>query len=299
MRVFVTGASGWIGSAVVSELIGAGHQVLGLARSERAAVAVAALGAEVHRGSLDDPDGLGDAAARCDGVVHLGYNHDFSHMAEAAQTDLRAIDALGAPLVGSDRPLVVAAGVLGLAIGRVATELDVSDPGRHPRNAGVQRAMAFAESGVRAAVVRFAPTVHGAGDHGFVARLVEIARTRGVSGYVGDGSSRWPAVHRLDAGRLVRLAVEGASAGSSVHAVAEEGVPTLAIAQAIGAGLGVPVASIPADAADEHFGWLGRFFGLDSTASSALTREWLGWGPTHPGLLADLGEAHYFEALTE
>jgi len=294
MRVFVTGASGWIGSALVAELLGAGHQVLGLARSDAAAEAVTALGAQAHRGSLDDLGSLRDGAAACEGVVHLGYNHDFSRIAEAAQTDLRAIDALGATLVGTHRPLVVASGVLGLAPGRVATEQDMPEASLHPRTAGVALATSFAERGVRSSSVRFAPTVHGDGDHGFIATLVAVARAKGVSGYVGDGGNRWPAVHRLDAGLLVRLAVEDAPPGSALHAVAEEGVATRAIAEAIGAGLGLPVVSVPTEHVGEHFGWLGRLFAMDARASNSFTRELLGWQPARPGLLEDLREGHYF-----
>jgi nucleoside-diphosphate-sugar epimerase len=295
MRVFVTGASGWIGSAVVSELLNAGHQVVGLARSDAAAAAIAARGAEVVRGDLDDLESLRAGAAATDGVVHLGYNHDFSRMDQAAQTDLQAIDAIGSTLVGSDRPLIIASGTLGLAPGRVGTELDRPDAGAHPRIANALAALSFADRGVRSSIVRFAPTVHGPGDHGFVAVLVGIARDKGVSAYIDEGANRWPAVHRLDAGNLVRLAVENAPAGSVLHGVAEEGVPTRVIAEAIGRGLGVPVVSIPAAQAIDHFSWLGRFFGADAPASNTLTRELLGWQPTHPGLVDDLEHGYYYE----
>ncbi|WP_425146482.1 SDR family oxidoreductase [Deinococcus sp.] len=294
MRVFVTGASGFIGSAVVAELLGAGHEVLGLARSDASAQAVAALGAAVQRGSLEDLESLRAGAAASDGVIHLAYIHDFSQMAAAAQADLHAIEALGAALEGTDRPLVVAAGVLGLAQGRVASEEDAPDPALHPRVAGVQAALALAGRGVRSSAMRFAPTVHGEGDHGFLAYLIGVARQRGVSGYIAQGSSRWPAVHRLDAARLVRLALEHAPAGSSWHAVAEEGVQTRTIAEAIGRHLRLPVVSVPAEAADEHFGFLARFLAADSPVSSALTRERLSWHPVQPGLIADLDAGHYF-----
>jgi nucleoside-diphosphate-sugar epimerase len=294
MRIFVTGATGWIGSAVIPELLDAGHQVLGLARTESGAARVSALGAEPHRGDLDDLDSLRAGAAAAEGVVHLGYNHDFSRMADAARTDLAAIAAFGTELEGTGRPLVVAAGVVGLATGRVATERDVPDPAAHLRVAGVQAALGFTERGVRALSVRFAPTVHGPGDHGFVAVLTAIAREKGVSAYLGAGDGRWSAVHRLDAARLVRLALDKAPAGAAVHAVAEEGVPTRAIAEAIGRGLGVPVVSLPVERAAEHFGWLARFFGADTAASSALTRELLGWEPREPGLIEDLDAGHYW-----
>lgn len=284
MRYFVTGASGWIGSAVVAELIEAGHEVVGLARSDASAERVRALGAGVHRGELDDLDSLVAGAAASDGVVHLGYNHDFSRMGEAAQTDLAAITAIGAALEGTDRPLLIASGTLGLATGRVATEEDDADPGSHPRIAGAQAALDFAGRGVRSIVARFAPTVHGPGDPGFVAVLVAKARETGVAGYVGDGANRWPAVHRLDAARLVRLAVEAAPAGSVVHATAEEGIPTVQIAEAIGQALGIETASV----APEHFDWLGPFFAADVPASSARTRALLGWEPQEPGLLEDI-----------
>lgn len=296
MRIFVTGASGWIGSAVVAELLDAGHKVIGLARSDSAAAAIAALGAEVHRGELDDLDSLRAGAEASDGVVHLGYNHDFSRMEQAAQTNLKAIKTLGAALEGTDRPLLIASGTLGLAFGRVGTEQDRPDESTHPRVASENVALAFAARGVRSVAVRFAPTVHGDGDYGFVAALVGIARNKGVSGYIDDGANRWPAVHRLDAAHLVRLALADAPAGSVLHAVDEEGVPTRDIAEAIAAGLGVPTVSVPAAQASDHFDWLGRFFAADSPASSALTRELLGWQPTRQGLIDDLAEGHYFAA---
>jgi nucleoside-diphosphate-sugar epimerase len=296
MRIFITGASGWIGSAVIPELLDAGHQVLGLARSDAAAARVTALGADVQRGDLDDLDGLRTAAAGSDGVVHLGYNHDFSRMGAAAQTDRAAIDAFGEVLADSDRPLVIASGVLGLAAGRVATEADDPAETGHPRIASAAAALAFADRGVRSVVVRFAPTVHGEGDHGFMAVLTDIARRHGASAYIGDGTSAWPAVHRLDAGSLVARAVDHAPAGSVLHATAEDGVRSREIAEAIGRGLGVPVTSIAAEQAAEHFGWIGPFFGTDSRASSEQTQKLLGWHPTHPGLIADLDAGYYFHS---
>ena len=294
MRVFITGASGWIGSAVVPELLSSGHDVVGLARSDASATAIAALGADVFRGSLDDPQSLREGAALSDGVIHLGYNHDFSRMEEAALTDRNAIEAIGTVLKNSDRPFVIAGGVLGLAPGRIATESDQPESGLHPRTTNVHFALSFAEEGVRTSCVRFAPTVHGDGDHGFIATLVAIAREKGFSGYIGDGTNRWPAVHRLDAARLVRLTLEGAPAGSSVHAVAEPGIATKAIAHAIGAGLGVPVVSVSNEEAVDHFGWISQFFAMDATASNTITRELLEWEPTHQSLLEDLSEDHYF-----
>lgn len=296
MRFFVTGASGWIGSAAVSELLAGGHEVVGLARSDGAADAVAALGAEVHRGSLEDSASLRSGAAQADGVLHLGYHHDFSQMAEAAELDRHAIEAFGEVLSGTDGPLVMASGALGLAIGRVATERDRPDPSVHPRGANAETALALAGHGVRSSVVRFAPTVHGPGDRGFIATLVELARRTGAAAYIDDGSSRWPAVHRLDAATLLRLALESAPSGSVLHAVDEEGIPTREIAEAIGRSLGVPAQSVPADQAGEHFGWIGRFFGMDSAVSNSQTRELLGWTPTHPRLLADLEAGSYADA---
>jgi nucleoside-diphosphate-sugar epimerase len=296
MRVFVTGASGFIGSAVVPELIGAGHQVAGLARSDGAARAVAAAGAEVRAGSLEDLDALRAGAAWSDGVVHLAFIHDFSRYEVSARTDLRAIETLGAALEGSGKPLVVASGLMGLALGRVVTERDEPPAGSpNPRLAGVRAALSLAARGVRPSIVRLAPSVHGRGDHGFVARLVDIAREKGVSGYIGDGENRWPGVHRLDAARLFRLALEKAPAGSALHGIAEEGVPIRALAQVIGRHLSLPVTSISPDDAGKHFGWLAPFLAMDAPASNTLTRELLGWQPTHPGLLDDLDEGHYFD----
>jgi nucleoside-diphosphate-sugar epimerase len=297
MRVFVTGASGWIGSAVVSELLAAGHEVVGLARSDTSAAAITALGAGVHRGSLDDVESLRSGAEGADGVVHLGFHHDFSQMDLAAQLDKRAIETFGEVLAGTDGPLVIASGVMGLGRGELATERDIPDPSLHPRVGNAQVALSLADRGVRSAVVRFAPTVHGPGDHGFVATLVELARRTGAAAYVEDGANHWPAVHRLDAAVLVRLAVESAPAGSVLHAIDEEGVPTREIAEAIGRSVGVPTRSLPADQAGAHFGWISRFFGLDSVASSALTRELLGWKPVQPGLIAVIDAGGYADAV--
>jgi nucleoside-diphosphate-sugar epimerase len=301
MRVLVTGATGWIGSAVVPELVGAGHDVVGLARSDASADALAAASAEALRGSLDDLDELRAAAAASDGVIHLAFKHDeaFSgRYAAAAAADRRAITALGAGLEGSGRPLVIASGLAAHAPGALVTEEDVPDPAApaSERARSEQALLALASAGVRSASVRLAPTVHGAGDHGFVATLVAIAREKGVSGYIGDGANRWPAVHRADAARLFRLALEGAPAGAVLHGVAEEGVPVRAIADVIARRLALPATSIAPEDAPAHFGWLADFLALDVRASSALTRKRLGWEPTHPGLLADLEQGHYFRA---
>ena len=294
MRILVTGASGWIGSASATQLIAAGHHVLGLARTDEAAAKVAALGAEVVRGSLDDLAGLRAAAAKAEGVVHLGYNHDFSRMATAASTDRAAIDVFADVLQGTGGPLLIASGTLGLAPGRVGTEADVPDAGVHPRVANAAYTVGLAERGIRSLVVRFAPTVHGAGgDHGFVSVLARIAREKGVSAFIGEGANRWPAVNRLDAARLVQLAVDKASPGTVLHAAAEEGIATRDIAAALGQVLGVPVDTIAAERAAEHFGWLGMFFGADAPASSARTREMLGWTPSHATLLEDIAAGHY------
>ena len=294
MRILVTGASGWIGSASAAELIAAGHQVIGLARNDESAARISALGAEVVRGSLDDLASLRAAAAQAEGVVHLGYNHDFSQMGAAAQTDRAAIEAFADVLEGTGGPLLIASGTLGLASGSVGTELDMPSLATHPRMANAAYTLALADRKIRSMVVRFSPTVHGAGgDHGFIAVLAKIAREKGVSAYVGEGRNRWPAVHRLDAGKLVQLAIERAKPGAVLHAVAEEGIATREIAEAIGKHLGLPVESVAAERAAEHFGWIGMFFGANAPASSAITRESLGWAPVHPALLDDIAAGHY------
>ncbi|MFD4527411.1 SDR family oxidoreductase [Streptomyces sp. NPDC058470] len=306
MRVFMTGASGWIGSAVVPELIGAGHQVTGLARSDAAAAALTEAGVEVFRGTLDDLDALREAAAASDGVIHLAFKHDIAFSGgfeSAADADRRAVETFGEALAGSDRPLVIASGTLGLTSGRVGTEEDGHGPasdvaawGEGPRTrlATAELVLSFASRGVRSSIVRLSPTNHGEGDNGFMASLVGIARDKGVSGYIGDGSNRWPAVHRLDSAHLFGLALDKAPAGSTLHAVADEGVPIRAVAEVIGRHLGIPVASVAPEDAGEHFGWLAGPLGVDSPVSSALTQELLGWRPAQPGLLEDLDKGHYF-----
>ena len=294
MRIFVTGASGFIGSAVVAELIDAGHDVIGLARSDQAASAVQAAGAEPHRGALDDLESLRSGAAAADGVIHTAYIHDFSRMQDSARTDLLAIETLGTALEGSGRPMVITTGTALIKPGEVATEEDSADSDSHPRLKAEDAAKAFAARGVRTAIVRPGASVHGEGDHGFVPVLIDIARTKGVSAYIGDGSNRWPAVHRLDAANLYRLALEDAPAGSVFHAIADEGIATREIAEVIGRHLELPVVSIAPQDAAEHFGWMGMFFGIDAPASSALTQERLGWRPVRPGLIEDLEQGHYF-----
>ncbi|HEY2182502.1 MAG TPA: SDR family oxidoreductase [Solirubrobacteraceae bacterium] len=298
MRVFVTGGSGFIGSAVVQQLLGAGHDVVGLARSDSSAEALATAGAEIHRGDLDDLDSLRAGAEASDGVIHLAYIHDFSKFEDNARVDGRAIEAIGEILAGSDRPFVIASGVLMVVPnGQTATE---NDSGEASGFAGGRRRnehllLSLADRGVRSASVRLPPTVHGAGDHGFMSMIIGTAREKAVSAYVGDGSNRWPAVHRLDVASLFRVALEQAPAGTVLHGVAEEGVSVREIAGAIGRQLDVPVISVAAEQAPAHFGFLGALIGADSPASSALTRARSGWEPTQQGLIADLDEGHYFE----
>ncbi len=299
MRVLVTGATGWIGSAVVPELIGAGHEVVGLARSDASAAALTAAGGDALRGSLDDLGQLRSAAAASDGVIHLAFKHEEAFSGDfpaAAAADRRAVEALGAALEGSDRPLVIASGLAGHPFGTLVTEDDAPDTqsGAAVRLLAEQHVLSLPSSGVRSSSVRLAPTVHGDGDSAFVATLVGIARDRGVSGYVGEGQRHWPAVHRLDAARLFRLALETAPAGSVLHGVAEEGVPHRAIAEAIGRQLDLPATSIAPEEAGEHFGWLAGFLEIDVRASNALTCERVPWEPSHPGLIDDLEQGHYF-----
>jgi nucleoside-diphosphate-sugar epimerase len=294
MRVFVTGATGFIGSAIVSELINAGHQVLGLTRSDKGAASLAAAGADTHRGSLEDLDSLRSGAANSDGVIHTAFIHDSLNYGAAAEADTRAIETLGGALAGSGRPFVVTSGTLLLQRqGPLATEKDESDP-NFPRKSEAA-VLAMASHGVRVSVVRLPPSVHGDGDHGFVPRLIAIAREKGASGYVGDGLNRWPAVHRLDAAHLFRLALEKGSAGARYHGVADQGVAFQEIARVIGQRLNVPVISKSPEESSDHFGWMSHFVSIDCPASSEQTQEQLGWSPTHASLIPDIDRPNYFD----
>ena len=298
MRIFVTGATGFVGSAVVDELLAAGHKVLGLARDGAKADALKRKGADVLHGDLSDLARLADGARDCDAVIHTAFNHDFSRFAENCELDARAIGAMGQALDGTTRPLVATAGVAMLASqGAVATEQDAPIPPSeaYPRRSEAAIA-ALAARGIRASAVRLAPSVHGPGDHGFVPQLVQVARETGVSAYVGGGLNRWPAVHRLDAARMYRLAIEADAIDGRFHAVAEEGIPLRDIATLIGHHLGVPVVDISPNEAREHFGWLAGFASMDAPASSTWTRQRLGWHPRQPSLLDDIEHAGYFDA---
>jgi len=296
MHVFVTGASGWIGSATVDELLAAGHEVTGLARSEASAESLAAKGVAVLRGDLDDVDSLRRGAASADATIHLANKHDFANPKVSDLAEYNAVNAIGETLAGSGRRFLFAAGLMTRAQGRPATEDDPSPfpPGpEHPRGGSENLGLSFVERDVHAVSVRFAPTTHGVGDHGFIAAIATAALARGVSGYPGDGGNRWAAVHRSDAARLVRLALEQAPAGSRFHAVGEEGVTKREIAEAIGAVFDIPVVPVPEDRAVEHFGFIGRFFAMDMTATALRTREMLGWAPMGPGLVDDIVAGAY------
>ena len=311
MRVFVTGASGWVGRALVPELMARGHKVTGLARSENAAQALRAAGVEVRPGSLDDLETLRDAARSSDGVIHLAFKHDIAFaggFAAATDADRSAIETFGEALAGTDKPFVIASGilgVLGLPPGAVATERDgrataagdrdASINGGEGRIANANTALALAGRRVRSSVVRLPPATHGKGDNGFIPMAIRLAREKGAAAYVGDGANRWPSVHRDDAARLFRLALESAPAGSVLHAVADEGVPIREIAEIFASRLGVPAISVTPEQSGEYVGFLRGFWGFDGPATAQLTRDLLGWQPTRPGLIADLEEGHYFD----
>lgn len=295
MKVFVTGATGFVGSAVVAELIRAGHDVTGLARSEASADLLTAAGAKVHPGSLEDLESLSSGAAASDGVIHLGFVHDFARFQEVCAIDERAIEALGTALVGSDRPLIVTSGTALLKPGLLATEQDVRPAERTIPRKSEEAAAKFAERGVRTSSVRLSPSVHGDNDHGFIPILINLAREKGVSAYVGEGLNRWTAVHRLDAGSLYRLVLEKGATEPRYHGVAEEGITFKDLAEVIGKKLGVPVVSKSPEEAAEHFTWFARFAAMDCPASSKLTQEWLGWSPIQTTLITDMEQGTYFK----
>ena len=295
MRVFVTGASGWIGSATVDELLAAGHEVTGLARSDASAAALEAKGARVRRGDLDDLGSIRAGAQDAEAVIHLANKHDWSNPAASAAAERASVQTIGDALTGTGRPFLLASGVAGLVQGQPATEEHPSPfhGPDSPRGGSENLALGFVDHGVHTVSLRFAPTVHGTGDHGFISVIAAVAREKGVSGYPGDGTNRWAAVHVSDAARLVAQGLEKAPAGARLHAVAEDGVPTRDIAEAIGRSLGLPVASIAPDDVAGHFGWIGTFFAMDLAATSAATRELLGWAPTGPALIEDIDNGAY------
>ena len=295
MRVFVTGASGWIGSATVDELLAAGHEGTGLARSDASAAALQAKGVHVRRGDLDDLASIRAGAEAAEAVIHLANKHDWSDPAGTIAAERAAVQTIGDAFVGTNRPFLLASGVAGLTQGRLATENDPSPfhGPDSPRGGSENLAFEFVDRGVHSVSLRFSPTVHGTGDHGFIAIIAAVAREKGVSGYPADGTNRWAAVHRSDAARLVALGLAKAPAGACLHAVAEEGVPTRDIAEAIGRAFGLPVTSIDPDDVQGHFGWIGTFFSMDLAATSITTRELLGWTPTGPTLIEDLNAGAY------
>lgn len=295
MRVFVTGATGFVGSAIVQELLQAGHQVTGLVRSEEAARALIAYGAQAHRGDMENPESLRSAAASSDAVIHTAFKHDFANYGAVSELDRRAIETLGEALAGSRRPLLVTSGsLIVVPKGPLATEEDGISPD-FPRKSE-EAALALAERDIAASIVRLPPSVHGKGDHGFIPRIISIAREKGVSAYIEDGLNRWPAVHRLDAARLYRLAIEKGLEGIRYHGIADQGIPFREIAEVVGRRLNLPVVRVPKEEAAAHFGWMAPFIAMDGPASSAQTQELLGWEPREIGLTADLDQPHYFEA---
>ena len=295
MRLFITGATGFIGTAVVSEFLTAGYEVLGLARSQAARDLLKSRGAEAHAGELSDLESLAAGAKACDGVIHLAFIHDFSTYLANAEVDRRALEAMAGAMEGTGKPLVVTSSAAVLKPGQIGTERDAPEnEGLGSIRAASEQVLAAAERGVRVCAVRLPPSVHGTGDHAFVPAMIETARRQGFSAYIGEGANRWPAVHRLDAAHLFRLALEKATPGSRLHGVAEEGIPVRDIAETIAQGLGIPLRSISADEAAAHFGWLAAFAAIDLPISSTLTQTSLGWHPQQPGLLEDMRENGYF-----